>query len=140
MQFKITSNSKQVDLWVKRNVEQVQKKAPRAMKIAGQEAVNIIEDRTATGREIGLIRFKPYSAKYSKFRREKGRGKKPDLQFSGRMLGSMTSKVRKNTAIIYFTRAAEAKKAAMNQKKRPFFGLNRKDMNVLSDSFFKRLK
>lgn len=140
MDFRIKSNDKSVSRWLKTNVGAMVGKAPKALKIAGLEAINIIEDRTASGRETGLIRFKAYSEKYKSFRKSKGRSTKPDLQFSGRMLGSMTSKVGKDKVTIFFTRAEEAKKAAMNEKTRPFFGLNRKDQKHLANVFFKAIK
>ena len=54
--------------------------------------------------------------------------------------GSMTSKADKQKAVIYFTRASEAKKAAMNNKTRPFFGFSRKEQKQLSSIFFRNIK
>lgn len=43
-------------------------------------------------------------------------------------------------AEIYFTRGTESKKAAMNEKKRPFFGFSRSDQKQLGKVFERYLK
>jgi len=112
----------------------------RALSITAQQGINIIEDRTQDGKGYKGGAFKGYSEKYAKFRRNKGRGQNVDLQFTGRMLGSMTSKADSKKATIFFTRAEEAKKAAMNNKTRPFFGFSRKEEKQLGKVFFRYIK
>ena len=56
------------------------------------------------------------------------------------MLGSITAVATSNYAEIYFSRGAEAKKAAMVSKKRPFFGFSRREKKQLGEIFFKALK
>ena len=101
--------------------------------------INIIEDRTADNRGL-KGRFPKYSQKYLEFRQGKGRGKAVDLQFTGKMLGSMSAISTSSYAEIYFMRGSEAKKAAMVSKERPFFGFSRKERHRLAEFLFKALK
>ncbi len=140
MQVDIKTNAKKVQAALKKKGKDVGKSMKRALSITAQQGINIIEDRTESGVGYKGGAFKGYSEKYAKFRRAKGRGKNVDLQFSGRMLGSMTSKADRKKATIFFTRAEEAKKAAMNDKTRPFFGFNRKEEKHLANIFFRNIK
>ena len=136
----VSSNAKKVEKRLKKAGRDIDKSMKRALSITAQQGINIIEDRTEDGVGYKGGAFKGYSEKYAKFRRDKGRGKNVDLQFSGRMLGSMTSKADKRKAKIFFTRAEEAKKAAMNDKTRPFFGFNRQEEKQLANVFFRNIK
>ena len=140
MQFSIKTNAKKIEKALKKKGKDVGKSMKRALSITAQQGINIIEARTEDGVGYKGGAFKGYSAKYAKFRRDKGRGKNVDLQFSGRMLGSMTSKADRKKAKIFFTRAEEAKKAAMNDKTRPFFGFNRQEEKQLANVFFRNIK
>lgn len=140
MQVDIKTNAKKVQAALKKKGKDIDKSMKRALSITAQQGINIIEDRTEDGVGYKGGAFKGYSEKYAKFRRAKGRGKNVDLQFSGRMLGSMTSKADRKKATIFFTRAEEAKKAAMNDKTRPFFGFNRKEEKQLANIFFRNIK
>jgi phage gpG-like protein len=140
MQVDIKTNAKKVQAALKKKGKDIDKSMKRALSITAQQGINIIEDRTQDGVGYKGGAFKGYSEKYAKFRRAKGRGKNVDLQFSGRMLGSMTSKADRKKATIFFTRAEEAKKAAMNDKTRPFFGFNRQEEKQLAKTFFRYIK
>ena len=140
MQVDIKANAKKVQAALKKKGKDIDKSMKRALSITAQQGINIIEDRTEDGVGYKGGAFKGYSEKYAKFRRAKGRGKNVDLQFSGRMLGSMTSKADRKKAKIFFTRAEEAKKAAMNNKTRPFFGFNRQEEKQLANIFFRNIK
>lgn len=140
MQVSIKTNAKKVKAALRKKGKDVNASLKKALSITAQEGINIIEARTedGTGYEGGA--FKRYSKKYEKFRRAKGRGSAVDLQFTGRMLGAMTSKSTKKKATIFFTRAEEAKKAAMNNKTRPFFGFTKKEQKQLGSIFFRNIK
>lgn len=140
MQFSLKTNAKKVQAALKKKGKDIDKSMKRALSITAQQGINIIEDRTQDGVGYKGGAFKGYSEKYAKFRRAKGRGKNVDLQFSGRMLGSMTSKADRKKATIFFTRAEEAKKAAMNDKTRPFFGFNKQEEKQLANIFFRNIK
>ena len=140
MQVKISSNAGKVERTLKKKGKDVSKSMKRALSRTALAGINIIEDRTEAGIGYKGGAFKPYSEKYNAFRREEGRGSNVDLQFSGRMLGSMTSKADSKKATIFFTRAEESKKAAMNNKSRPFFGFNRQEEKNLAMVFFRYIK
>ena len=140
MQFSLKTNAKKVRAALKNKGKDVNKSIKRALSITAQQGINIIEDRTQDGKGYKGGAFKGYSEKYAKFRRNKGRSQTVDLQFTGRMLGSMTSKADSKKATIFFTRAEEAKKAAMNNKTRPFFGFSRKEEKQLGKVFFRYIK
>ncbi len=140
MQVNINSNVEKIQKTLKKKGRDVKKSLKRALSITAQEGINIIESRTESGVGYKGGRFKPYTEKYKAFRRKKGRGKDVDLEFTGHMLGSMTSKATDKKATIFFTRGEEAKKAAMNNKTRPFFGFNRKEERQLAKVFFRYIK
>ena len=117
-----------------------------------QFGTNLILDRTAKG--VGFTgRFKSYTPEYVKRKgqgwsstgRSRGFGGAPtspvNLMLRGEMLGAMASaKVKSGIAKIYFTRATEAKKAAFNNKTRPFFGFNSPEEDRLRKFFANRIK
>jgi hypothetical protein len=140
MEVRIKTNANKVKKALEAKGKDVNKSIKRALSITAQQGINIIEDRTKDGKGYKGGAFKAYSEKYAKFRRKKGRGQNVDLQFTGRMLGSMTSKADSKKATIFFTRAEEAKKAAMNNKTRPFFGFNRQEEKQLGRVFFRNIK
>ena len=111
-----------------------------ALSKTAQVGINIILDRTEKGRDIKGNPFKAYVQSYSKFRKAKGRQARPDLDFTGKMLGSMTSKSNNKRAEIFFTRAMETTKAMGNQKKRPFFGFSRSEQKHLAKTFSRFIK
>ena len=140
MQVSIKTNAKKVEKALKQKGKDINQSLKQALSITAQEGINIIEARTEDGVGYKGGRFKPYTEKYEAFRRKKGRGKNVDLEFKGHMLGSMTSKADRKKATIFFTRGEEAKKAAMNNKTRPFFGFNRNEERQLAKVFFRYIK
>ena len=114
------------------------KKRKQALLLTAIKGSNIIKERTKKG-EGYKGAFAEYSDRYAEFRREKGRSTIPNLLFSGTMLGNMTQMANSNQAVIYFSRAAEAKKAAMNNDIRPFMGFTRAESQELSAFFARRL-
>ena len=112
-----------------------------AMRRAAAEGVNRIQKRTSLGLDLHEQPFRPYSDAYKGFRQSKGRPvDKVKLIFTGRMRGAMTSGLSGQDGLIFFSSRAESKKAAMNNRKRQFFGLNRKDTRAIRDVYFKGLK
>ena len=139
MQVNLDSNAKEVAKRVGKKGKELSASVKKALSITAQQGINIIEARTKKG--IGFKgAFKSYSDGYAQFRSESGRGTKPDLSFTGQMLGSITSRATSKKAEIFFTRAAEAEKAAKNNKSRPFFGFSRAEQKQLGGIFFRALK
>lgn len=103
--------------------------------------------RVAQGLDADEKQFEPYSVKYAEYRQEKGRPTSfVDLNFSGRMLGSMrTRKAARQAGVffsthqaeIFFARREEAAKAAghhlgLNKlPERSFFALSHLDVRAL---------
>lgn len=141
MEIKISSNARDIARRVGKKGKDLSDSVKRALSITGQVGLTIIEDRTAKGEQINGLDFKPYSEKYTWFRAKNGRSvSNVDLQFTGNMLSSMSVKANSRYATIFFTRATEAKKAAMNNKTRPFFGFSRDEEKRLGKVFFRYLK
>jgi hypothetical protein len=113
----------------------------RAMRRAAAEGVNRINKRTSLGLDVNEQPFRPYSDAYKGFRKSKGRDTdKVKLIFTGRMRGAMTSGLQGQDGLIFFSSRAESKKAALNNRTRKFFGLNRGDTRAIRDVYFRGLK
>ena len=110
----------------------------RALDVVAQVATKRIEERTDDGKEINGSSFARYTPEYEIFKR-KAQGvnfRGVNLQFTNEMLGSMTNTRPQNGKVrIFFAGKQNAIKAAANQSKRPFFGLNREDEKVLRNVF-----
>ena len=140
MEVRLQTNAKEVAKRVKKKGKELSDSVKRALSITAQSGVNIILDRTGKGDGYKGGSFKDYNPLYAAFRLSHGRSEKPDLNFTGQMLGSMTTRSSSSQAEIFFSRATESKKAAMNNKKRPFFGLTRREEKKLGKIFFRALK
>ena len=139
MDIRLDTNAKEIAKRVGKKGKELSASVKRALLITAQEGVNVIQDRTAKG--VGYKgMFASYTPEYALFRSGKGRRTKPDLNFTGQMLGSMSVRANSKQAEIFFSRATESKKAAMNDKKRPFFGFNDQEEKQLGKIFFKALK
>mgnify|MGYP003624657118 CR=1 FL=1 len=139
MEVEIDTNLQDIRRRIGKKGDELSASIKQALSITAQVGINIIEARTSKG--VGFKgKFKAYTPIYAAFRQSRGRSAKPDLQFTGQMLGSMTSRTTSKQAEIFFSRATESKKAAMNNIKRPFFGFNKKEQEKLGEVFFKALK
>ena len=141
MEVRIKSNAKAVAKRVGKKGKALSDSIKMALLKTGLVGLNIIEDRTAKGQAIGGMFFKGYSEKYAFVRAKFGRTPvKVDLRFEGHMLDAMSVRANSRYAEIYFIRAEEAKKAAMVNKTRPFFGFSRLEEKELGQVFFRALK
>jgi len=146
---------------VQKDIDDSKRLAMTRTVLAGAE---IIEDRTAKGRGINRG-FARYSSSWLQIRRALGKtsstvdlqfgyerlpntriGSPNDSKFANRvqaayksrpsMLAALHGKAQSKTVgIIYFTRPDAAKRAAMVNKTRPFFGFNRKEERRLADVY-----
>ena len=135
MEISLESNLKGISKKVSNQGKELRGSVKSALLKTALHGINIIEDRTAENKGL-KGRFPKYSPKYLEFRQ----GKDVDLQFTGKMLSSMSAISTSSYAEIYFMRGAESKKAAMVGKKRPFFGFSRKERHNLAEVLFKALK
>jgi hypothetical protein len=140
MEVKLSSNEKKVRKATKKRGKALSKGIKKALSITAQEGINIIQARTSKGVGYKGGKFKPYDQKYAAFRTARNRGTTPDLEFTGEMKGGMTSRANSKRAQIFFTRGEAAKKAAMNNKSRPFFGFSDRETDKLRKIFFRALK
>lgn len=104
-----------------------------------KEAPNLesgIRRRTRQGKDKNLKDFDDYTPGYKAYKKSKGRNGKVDLTLRDHMLPAITAKKITNGLHFTFTTKAELKKAAGNQKKRPFFGLDKVQIKKL----IKRMK
>ena len=115
---------------------QLKKRTPLGLSRAALKGINIIQDGLDKGQGFeGTLA--PYSDAYALIKRAK-KGSNAyvvNLMWSGNMRGSITHKHDKDSATIFFSRATEAKKGAMLNKKRPFFGINEKGEKMLAKVF-----
>jgi len=136
--FTIRDNLKLIKLTL--NGDEPKKAIKDALLRTGQKGANLILDRTAKGKDIQDAPFKAYSDGYAKWRAKRGKTRKPTLFNKGQMLSAIRAKASSEKATIFFSSAAESKKAAFNQKTRPFFGFSRKDKGELAKFFIRNLK
>lgn len=152
LDVKIDIDSKRLEADLKRLQKSLPAKIDKTLLQTAQFGTNIILDRTSRG--VGYEgRFEKYTTAYVKRKglgwpstnKTRGFGGAPtspvNLMLRGEMLGAMASaKVQSGVAKIYFTRQSEAKKAAFNNERRPFFGFNTAEQDRLRKFFFNRIK
>jgi hypothetical protein len=108
------------------------------LKEIGVAAKAIIVQRTRDGKDTDGKSFVPYADTYLKYRQRKGRTVDVNLTWSGRMLSSITYKLISTTQILLtFVRGEEAVKAYFNDKKRPFFSLNDRELKDINNKIIK---
>ena len=143
MKMSIQTDDKAVIRMMNRVEKGIKSKTQKGLAKASAHGVFAIRRHTESGKGVvsgNLTAFKPYSPSYRKVREKAGRGVKPDLNWSGRMLGSMVFKIQADNAIIWFGRRREAEKAIWNQKTRPFFDLSVDERNKARAVFFKEIR
>lgn len=92
-----------------------------------------IRKRTESGYDVNGKRFKPYNKEYLQYRREKGRSLKPNLTFTGRMLGSIRAQGYKRGGRVTLS-GEEGYKAWINEKMgREFFDISQPQINEIAD-------
>ena len=120
--------------------KELQAKYKAALFRVAQIGINIILDRTQSGKGYKDGAFKPYSEKYAAFRAKKNRTLQPNLTMSGKMLGAMTSKANHKKAEIFFRGKDESDKTSGNNAIRPFFGFSRSEEKRLGKAFKRFIK
>ena len=97
------------------------------LRLEGKDIETGIITRTQKGVDVKLKKFRKYSKKTKKLRKELGRKtSKVDLTMSGNMLHAIRSKKIKGGLRFYFISKVERDKAHSNQKRgRKFFGLDK---------------
>lgn len=135
MSVKVKIHTREFKQFVSNFKRKLDRAIPKALNRSGEKTVETIVDRTSRG--VGLKgTFKRYSKEYADYRKEKGRGTKPDLNFSGRMLSNLgVQRVNGTTVKVDFSRNEEKTKARQNQKTRPFIGVRPQEVKFIADAF-----
>lgn len=83
-------------------------------------------------------KMKPYSDKYSRYKQNKGRNVNfRDLTFSGNMWQSLTAEKFSSGARLFFNSAENVNKARGNQARTPFFGVGKKEKDIINSELKK---
>lgn len=108
------------------------------------QAVAIIKARTAKGLSTSLVPFRPYTARYAAWRKDRGLRARPvNLRVSGAMLGALrVVQQRGALAEVGWTDARQSVKAQANENLgRPFLGItaqsDQKQMQARADALFR---
>ena len=138
--LKIKSNSKQVSKKFKKFQSVLPRIIDKGVKQAGFQLIDIIRTKTKKGMSFKDGAFAPYSQGYLRKLNKEGKSTKVDLFYSGRMLGSLTSKkTGKHKVSLGFSNAQMLQRALFNQvlndPKREFFGFNNRTEKIISKSF-----
>ena len=140
-----------VDVRIKSNVKSIQKNfdkffnrfpsiTKKGLARASFRLQSIIKELTSKEQDFRRRRFAPYSEQYLKRLEKEGKSQKVDLFFTGRMLGSITSKVKSSRkATIFFNNAEMRQRALFNQvlnePKREFFGFDKRTEKLIKKEF-----
>ena len=138
--LKIKSNSKQVAKKFKKFQSVLPRIIDKGIKQAGFQLIDIVRTKTKKGINFKDGAFAPYSQGYLKKLNREGKSTNVDLFYSGRMLGSLTSKkTGKHKVSLGFSNAQMIKRALFNQvlndPKREFFGFNNRTEKIISKQF-----
>ena len=138
--LKIKSNSKQVAKKFKKFQSVLPRIIDKGIKQAGFQLIDIVRTKTKKGINFKDGAFAPYSQGYLKKLNREGKSTNVDLFYSGRMLGSLTSKkTGKHKVSLGFSNAQMLRRALFNQvlndPKREFFGFNNRTEKIISKQF-----
>ena len=143
LELKIKTNQKQLSKKLGKFQTRLSRIVDKGVKQAGFQLLDIIRTKTAKGIDARDVPFAQYSDSYRKQLQREGKPLKVDLFYSGRMLGSLSSrKTGKHKTSLGFTNAQMRQRALFNQvlnePKREFFGFNDRTEKIISKQF-KRL-
>ena len=139
--LKIKSNEKEIINKFKKLQSKLPRFIDKGIKQAGFQLLDIIRTKTAKGIDARDVPFAQYSDSYRKQLEREGKPLKVDLFYSGRMLGSLTSrKTGKHKVSLGFSNSQMRQRALFNQvmmgdKNREFFGFNDRTENIISKQF-----
>ena len=139
--LRIKSNNKQVAKKFKKFQSVLPRIIDKGVKQAGFQLVDRIRTKTQKGIDFNDIPFAPYSSGYLKKLNREGKSTNVDLFYSGRMLGSLTSKkTGKHKVSLGFSNAEMRQRALFNQvmmgdKNRVFFRFNNDTEKIISKQF-----
>ena len=138
--LKIKSNNKKVARKFKKFQSVLPRIIDKGIKQAGFQLIDIVRTKTKKGINFKDGAFAPYSQGYLRKLNKEGKSTNIDLFYSGRMLGSLTSKkTGKHKVSLGFSNAQMLQRALFNQvlndPKREFFGFNNRTEKIISKQF-----
>ena len=138
--LKIKSNEKEIINKFKKLQSKLPRFIDKGVKQAGFQLLDINRTKTAKGTDFRDVPFARYSDSYRKQLEREGKPLKVDLFYSGRMLGSLTSrKTGKHKVSLGFSNSQMRQRALFNQvlnePKREFFGFNDRTEKIISKQF-----
>ena len=148
----VVTNAKEVKISVQKASKKIKPSIQKALAQATAFEISAIKDRTFKGIDAFGSNFIPYSKEYAFFRRKKGRQAGfVDLNFSGQMFSSLTSKILPSKGYLFFRQAEANKKAFYNdeagvgksKKRRQFFSISEREevaIQKLFEDVIKRIK
>ena len=140
LELKIKTNQKQLSKKLGKFQTRLSRIVDKGVKQAGFQLLDIIRTKTAKGIDARDVPFAQYSDSYRKQLQREGKPLKVDLFYSGRMLGSLSSrKTGKHKTSLGFTNSQMRQRALFNQvlndPKREFFGFNNRTEKIISKQF-----
>jgi hypothetical protein len=141
IQASIKSNSKIISKKFKKLQDKLPRFIDKGLKQAGFQLIDIVRTKTQKGIDFKDRPFASYSQGYINKLNREGKSTNVDLFYSGRMLGSLTSKkTGKHKVSLGFSNAQMRQRALFNQvmmgeKNREFFGFNNRTEKIISKSF-----
>ena len=138
--LKIKSNEKEIINKFKKLQSKLPRFIDKGLKQAGFQLLDIIRTKTAKSIDARDVPFAQYSESYRKQLQREGKPLKVDLFYSGRMLGSLTSrKTGKHKVSLGFSNSQMRQRALFNQvlnePNREFFGFNDRTEKIISKQF-----
>jgi len=144
---KITANTIDVSNYIKKVTKTIPRDIQKGLAQASLFGIQQITEKTQKGQMPDGGRFRPYSKRTKKDRAKRGRQISfVDLTDTGRMFRSLTNKVTRNKATLFFRRQEENKKAFFHDvghgkmPQRPFFAIGRRDEDKIRKIFFRAIK
>jgi phage gpG-like protein len=145
MQFNVQIKPKDIAKRVQKRGRALRNSIKLALSRTAQSGIPIIIDNLDKGKGYKGS-FKPYTLDYARWKVkpiDQGGGGhssiKPNLQLTNLMIGAFTTKANSSRAEIFFSNFDANKKAAFNNKTRPFMGFNRRDEKRLRNVFERNL-
>ena len=145
--IRITANTVDVMAYINKTKQAIPTQIQKGLAQASLYGIQQITDKSQKGQLPDGGRFKPYKKSTRKDRARRGRQVSfVDLTDTGRMFRTLTSKLSKSKATLFFRRQEENKKAffletgTRHMQSRPFFAIARRDEDKIRQIFFRNIK
>lgn len=144
--IRITANTVDVMAYINKTKQAIPTQIQKGLAQASLYGIQQITDKSQKGQLPDGGRFKPYKQSTIKNRKRRGRQVSfVDLTDTGRMFRTLTSKLSKSKATLFFRRQEENRKAffletgTRHMQSRPFFAIARRDEDKIRQIFFRNI-